>query len=59
MKVSDRGNHSVMQATDCPGPSEPELLAPLEERLMTEWQKTACNLCYMNCGLEVTVKDGR
>src|ERR1700761_3636308 len=26
---------------------------------MTEWQKTACNLCYMNCGLEVAVEEGR
>ncbi|HUN52375.1 MAG TPA: molybdopterin-dependent oxidoreductase [Candidatus Sulfotelmatobacter sp.] len=24
-----------------------------------EWRKTACNLCYVNCGLEVTVEDGR
>jgi anaerobic selenocysteine-containing dehydrogenase len=26
---------------------------------MTEWKKTACNLCYINCGLEVAVEDGR
>jgi anaerobic selenocysteine-containing dehydrogenase len=24
-----------------------------------EWRKTACNLCYLNCGLEVAVEDGR
>src|ERR1700752_4429792 len=24
-----------------------------------EWQKTACNLCYVNCGIEVLVDDGR
>jgi anaerobic selenocysteine-containing dehydrogenase len=24
-----------------------------------EWRKTACNLCYVNCGLEVLVEDGR
>src|SRR5580698_4397431 len=24
-----------------------------------EWRKTACNLCYVNCGLEVAVEDGR
>src|SRR5438552_3275533 len=24
-----------------------------------EWLKTACNLCYVNCALEVTVEDGR
>jgi anaerobic selenocysteine-containing dehydrogenase len=26
---------------------------------MSDWKKTACNLCYLNCGLEVTVADGR
>jgi anaerobic selenocysteine-containing dehydrogenase len=25
----------------------------------SEWQKTACNLCYLNCGLEVKVENGR
>src|SRR5258708_36583975 len=24
-----------------------------------QWHKTACNLCYVNCGLEVVVEDGR
>jgi anaerobic selenocysteine-containing dehydrogenase len=24
-----------------------------------EWRKTACNLCYINCGIEVLVEDGR
>ena len=24
-----------------------------------EWHKTACNLCYVNCGIEVAIKDGR
>jgi anaerobic selenocysteine-containing dehydrogenase len=24
-----------------------------------EWRKTACNLCYVNCGLEVAIEDGR
>jgi hypothetical protein len=24
-----------------------------------QWHKTACNLCYVNCGLEVAVEDGR
>jgi len=24
-----------------------------------EWRKTACNLCYVNCGLEVLVNDDR
>ena len=24
-----------------------------------EWRKTACNLCYINCGIEVLVDDGR
>ncbi|MBC9881297.1 molybdopterin-dependent oxidoreductase [Bradyrhizobium sp. INPA01-394B] len=24
-----------------------------------EWLKTACNLCYINCGIEVSVNDGR
>ena len=24
-----------------------------------EWRKTACNLCYVNCGLEVLVNDNR
>ena len=24
-----------------------------------EWRKTACNLCYVNCGLEVLVDQGR
>jgi anaerobic selenocysteine-containing dehydrogenase len=23
------------------------------------WQKTACNLCYINCGIELMVDDGR
>ncbi|WP_024511257.1 molybdopterin-dependent oxidoreductase [Bradyrhizobium sp. ARR65] len=23
------------------------------------WRKTACNLCYINCGIEVMVEDGR
>jgi anaerobic selenocysteine-containing dehydrogenase len=23
------------------------------------WHKTACNLCYVNCGIEVLVNDGR
>jgi anaerobic selenocysteine-containing dehydrogenase len=26
---------------------------------MSEWHKTACNLCYLNCGVEVAVEDGR
>jgi anaerobic selenocysteine-containing dehydrogenase len=25
----------------------------------TEWHKTACNLCYVNCGLEVMIEDDR
>ncbi|MBR0826358.1 molybdopterin-dependent oxidoreductase [Bradyrhizobium manausense] len=25
----------------------------------SEWRKTACNLCYINCGIEVRVDDGR
>jgi anaerobic selenocysteine-containing dehydrogenase len=25
----------------------------------TEWRKTACNLCYVNCGLEVLIDAGR
>jgi anaerobic selenocysteine-containing dehydrogenase len=25
----------------------------------TEWRKTACNLCYVNCGLEVLIDGGR
>jgi len=24
-----------------------------------QWRKTACNLCYVNCGIEVLVDDGR
>jgi anaerobic selenocysteine-containing dehydrogenase len=24
-----------------------------------EWRKTACNLCYVNCGLEVLINEGR
>ena len=24
-----------------------------------QWHKTACNLCYVNCGIEVAVEDGR
>src|SRR4029079_15053930 len=24
-----------------------------------KWLKTACNLCYINCGIEVLVDDGR
>lgn len=24
-----------------------------------QWHKTACNLCYINCGIEVMVDDGR
>ena len=24
-----------------------------------EWRQTACNLCYVNCGLEVAIEDGR
>jgi anaerobic selenocysteine-containing dehydrogenase len=24
-----------------------------------EWRKTACNLCYVNCGVEVAVEEGR
>src|SRR5579871_6617424 len=24
-----------------------------------EWKKTACNICYVNCGVEVLVDDGR
>jgi anaerobic selenocysteine-containing dehydrogenase len=24
-----------------------------------EWRKTACNLCYVNCAVEVAVRDGR
>ncbi|MBV8192448.1 MAG: molybdopterin-dependent oxidoreductase [Alphaproteobacteria bacterium] len=24
-----------------------------------QWHKTACNLCYVNCGLEVAIEDGR
>ena len=24
-----------------------------------EWRKSACNLCYINCGIEVAVEDGR
>jgi anaerobic selenocysteine-containing dehydrogenase len=24
-----------------------------------QWRKTACNLCYVNCGIEVLVNDGR
>src|SRR2546427_10602100 len=24
-----------------------------------KWLKTACNLCYINCGIEVLVNDGR
>jgi anaerobic selenocysteine-containing dehydrogenase len=24
-----------------------------------QWHRTACNLCYVNCGLEVAVEDGR
>ncbi len=23
------------------------------------WRKTACNLCYINCGIEVLIEDGR
>jgi anaerobic selenocysteine-containing dehydrogenase len=26
---------------------------------VAEWRKTACNLCYVNCGLEVLVDEGR
>jgi len=25
----------------------------------TEWRKTACNLCYVNCGLEVLIDQGK
>jgi anaerobic selenocysteine-containing dehydrogenase len=25
----------------------------------TEWRKTACNLCYINCGLEVLIDQGK
>ena len=25
----------------------------------TQWHKSACNLCYVNCGIEVAVEDGR
>src|SRR6516225_5855403 len=24
-----------------------------------EWRKTACNLCYINCGIEVLIEEGR
>ena len=24
-----------------------------------QWQKTACNICYINCGVEVLVDQGR
>ena len=24
-----------------------------------KWLKTACNLCYINCGIEVRANDGR
>jgi anaerobic selenocysteine-containing dehydrogenase len=24
-----------------------------------EWRKTACNLCYINCGIEALIEDGR
>jgi hypothetical protein len=24
-----------------------------------KWLKTACNLCYINCGIEVLINDGR
>lgn len=24
-----------------------------------QWRKTACNLCYVNCGIEVSVENGR
>ncbi|WP_407157823.1 molybdopterin-dependent oxidoreductase [Bradyrhizobium sp. STM 3557] len=24
-----------------------------------EWRKSACNLCYVNCGIEVLIEDGR
>lgn len=24
-----------------------------------EWRKTACNLCYINCGVEILIDDGR
>src|ERR1700748_1950386 len=24
-----------------------------------EWKKTACNICYVNCGVEVLVDDGK
>src|SRR6201987_5908251 len=25
----------------------------------SEWKKTACNICYVNCGVEVLVDDGK
>jgi anaerobic selenocysteine-containing dehydrogenase len=33
----------------------------MEEMVMpsTDWRKTACNLCYVNCGLEVLVENDR
>ena len=24
-----------------------------------QWHKTACNLCYVNCGIEVAIENGR
>src|ERR1700759_5560352 len=24
-----------------------------------QWRKTACNLCYVNCGIEILVDEGR
>jgi anaerobic selenocysteine-containing dehydrogenase len=27
--------------------------------MSVSWHKTACNLCYLNCGLEVLVENGR
>ena len=33
----------------------------MEEMAMpsSDWRKTACNLCYVNCGLEVLVENDR
>src|ERR1700758_4900143 len=31
----------------------------MEDDMEPRWHKTACNLCYVNCGLEMLVEDDR
>src|SRR5260370_34695528 len=50
------GSLSVEQSRRCAATNH-----NVREVAMTagKWLKTACNLCYINCGIEVWVNDGR